>query len=122
MSSPAPATVTDRPDRALWAHYAQGIWFQLIIFAIGCLIVFSRSPDALLNAQFYAEDGSLFYRDAYQSGLHSLLMTYSGYFHRLLRLTALLAWLFRFSWAPMVMTTVAITFHLLWLHRCLSSG
>ncbi|PYV50423.1 MAG: hypothetical protein DMG92_07750 [Acidobacteria bacterium] len=121
MSSPAPATVTDRPDRALWAHYAQGIWFQLIIFAIGCLIVFSRRPDALLNAQFYAEDGSLFYRDAYQSGLHSLLMTYSGYFHILLRLTALLARLFPFAWAPLVMTTVAITFQVLPVNLFFSS-
>jgi hypothetical protein len=121
MSAPAPTMATQRPDRALSERYARGIWFQSIVFAIGFLTVFSRRPDALLNAQFYAEDGSLFYRDAYQSGLHSLLMTYSGYFHILLRLTALLAQLFPFAWAPLVMTMVGITAQVLPVNLFFSS-
>jgi hypothetical protein len=105
--------VTQRPDRPLSRNYAQGIWFQLIVFAIGFLIVFSRRPDALLNAQFFAEDGSIFYRDAYQLGLHSLLLTYGGYFHTLLRLTAVLARAFPFAWAPLILNLVGITIQVL---------
>ena len=95
--------------------------FQLALFAIAFLIVCSRRPDAVLNAQFYAEDGAFFYRDAYHFGLHSLLLTYSGYFHSVLRLTALLALLFPFAWAPFVMNLVGIAVQVVPVNIFLSS-
>jgi hypothetical protein len=91
------------------------------MFAMGFLIVWSRRPDAILNPQFFAEDGALFYRDAYHLGLHSVFLTYGGYFHTLLRLTALLAQAFPFSWAPLVMTLVGITVQVLPVNVFLSS-
>jgi hypothetical protein len=121
MSVPAPAVVIARPARLLPEHYTQGVRFQLALFAVGFLIVCSRRPDAVLNAQFFAEDGAFFYRDAYHFGLHSLLLTYGGYFHTLLRLTAVLARLFPLAWAPLVMNLVGITVQVLPVNVFLSS-
>ncbi|MBV9180005.1 MAG: hypothetical protein JO356_01720, partial [Acidobacteria bacterium] len=78
-------------------------------------------PDAILHAQFFAEDGVVFYRDAYQSGLHSLFLTYGGYFHTLLRLTALFAQLFPFAWAPLTMNLIGITMQVLPVNVFVSS-
>ena len=95
--------------------------FHLTIFAIAFLIICSRRPDAILNPQFYAEDGAFFYRDAYQFGLHSLLLTYSGYFQTVVRVIALFARLFPFAWTPLVMNLAAVTIQVLPLNLFLSS-
>ena len=34
------------------------------IFLIAFILLFARRPDAILHAQFYAEDGAYFYSDA----------------------------------------------------------
>jgi len=99
----------------------ENLRFHLIVFATAFLIVCSRRPDAILNPQFYAEEGAFFYRDAYQLGLHSLLLTYGGYFHTVLRLVALFVQLFPFGWAPLVMNLAGITFQVLPLNIFLSS-
>ena len=53
------------------------------------LAVFSRCPDALLRARFWAEDGTVFYRDAHELGfLRSVFLPYSGYLHIFPRLIA----------------------------------
>ncbi len=95
--------------------------FHLIVIATAFLIVCSRRPDAVLNPQFYAEEGAFFYHDAYQLGLHSLLLTYGGYFHTALRLVALFVQLFPFAWAPLVMNLAGITFQVLPVNMFLSS-
>lgn len=100
---------------------AADIGLHAAVFAVAFAIVCSRRPDAVFNAQFFAEDGAVFYRDAYQYGLHSLLLTYSGYFHTLLRLVALFAQLFPFSWAPLIMNFIGITVQVLPVNALLSS-
>ena len=50
------------------------IAFHISVFLAAFLVVFSRRPDAILNAQFWAEDGKFWYADAYHFGAHSLLM------------------------------------------------
>ena len=92
-----------------------------MVLAISFLVVFSRRPDALLNPQFVAEDGSVFFHDAYQLGLNSLLMTYGGYFHTLLRLTALFAQFFPLGYAPLIMNLAGITVQVLPANVFLSS-
>jgi hypothetical protein len=84
--------------------------FHLIFFVSAFLIIFSRRPDAILNAQFWAEDGQRWYADAYQFGLRCLFITdeLGGYLHTVPRLTALLALLVPFSLAPLVMNLCAI--------------
>jgi hypothetical protein len=91
------------------------------IFLGAFVLVFLRRPDALLNAQFYAEDGTFFYADAYHFGWHSLLLPYGGYLHTPLRLVGLLATLVPFGLAPLVMNLCAIVVQILPIHIFLSS-
>jgi hypothetical protein len=95
--------------------------FHTAVFLIAFLIVFSRRPDVLLNPQFYAEDGRFFYSDAYQYGLHCLLMPYGGYLHTPLRFVGLLAQLVPLGRAPLVMNLCAIVAQILPIHLFLSS-
>jgi hypothetical protein len=98
-----------------------GICLHALVFLAAFLIVCSRRPDAVLNAQFFAEDGASWYADAYRFGLHSLLMTQSSYLHTLTRLIALFSLLFPFSSAPLVMNLCAITVQILPVNVFLSS-
>jgi len=120
-SARTPPSATARPAATDPAHPISGVGFQPMVFAVAFLIVCSRRPDALLQAQFYAEDGAVFYTAAYQFGLHSLLIPYGGYLHTLLRLTALLAQLFPLAIAPLVMNLVGITVQVLPVNLFLSS-
>lgn len=96
-------------------------FFQCIIFVFSFLVLFSRRPDAFLNAQFWAEDGKFWYADAYQFGLRSLLMAEAGYLHTFPRLVGYLALLFPLALAPLVMNLCAIVFQILPVNLFLSS-
>jgi hypothetical protein len=97
--------------------------FHLLIVLIGFLIIFSRRPDAILNPQFWAEDGQRWYADAYQFGLRCLLIPdeLGGYFHSASRLSALVSLIFPFSLAPLVMNLCAIAVQILPASLFLSS-
>jgi hypothetical protein len=97
------------------------IFFHVIIVLMAFLILFSRRPDALLNAQFWAEDGKYWYPDAYNLGLHSLVMPAAGYLHVMPRLVALFTLLFPFAIAPLVMNLCGIVFQILPVNLFLSS-
>ena len=109
--SAAERTIFRRSDLALHAA----------IFLVAFALVVSRRPDAIFNAQFYAEDGTLFYADAYHFGWHCLLMPYGGYLHIPLRLLGLLAQLVPFGRAPLLMNLCAIIVQILPVHIFLSS-
>jgi hypothetical protein len=121
MSAPAqavsPEPSSERPTR--W-HF-EGFWLQLAVFAVAFLIICLRRPDAVLNAQFYAEDGVVHYRDAYYFGAHSLFQPYGGYFQIVPRLAGLFAQLFPFAIAPLIMNLIAIAVQVLPLSVFLSS-
>jgi hypothetical protein len=108
MSAPARAIVAadSQPTKSRW--HSGAFWFQLAVFAAALLVIVSRRPDAILNAQFYAEDGVVHYRDAYYFGWHSLFQPYGGYFQLVPRLAGLFAQLFPFAIAPLVMNLIAI--------------
>lgn len=57
----------------------------LLILLLGA---YYRKPDAFLLPQLWAEDGSVFFRDAHELGFHSLLTPYAGYYHLAPRLIA----------------------------------
>src|SRR5437867_13341376 len=101
---------------------ARGAVFQVVIFLAAFLVIFSRRPDAILNAQFFAEDGKLWYADAYRFGLRSLLFPADGYLHTVARLAALVTLIFPFSLATLVMNFFAITFHVFSVNVFLLSG
>jgi hypothetical protein len=81
-----------------------GFRWQAAVFLAALLAVFTRLPGALLHPQFFAEDGWIWYQQAYNlNWLRSLGITHGGYLQTLPRLVAGLALLFPLQWAPLIM-------------------
>src|SRR6266481_2564662 len=97
------------------------IAFQAAVFLASFLVLFSHRPDAILNPQFYAEDGARFYADAYEFGWRCLLMPYGGYLSTLLRLIGLLTQLVPLGLAPLLMNLCAIAIQILPVNLFLSA-
>jgi hypothetical protein len=82
---------------------------QLLSFALATLALFSRRPTLLTHAQFYAEDGTFWFAQAYNLGwLRSLLLPQAGYFNTMPRLAAGAALLVPLQRAPLVMAVVGL--------------
>jgi len=92
---------------------ADSLAFRAAILVTSFLILFSRRPDAILNAQFYAEDGARWFADAYHLGWHCLSIPDSGYLQTVSRLIGLLSLLFPFARAPLVMNVCALAIQIL---------
>lgn len=91
---------------------------MLLTFAIAVVSMFYRRPDAFYASQFWGEEGSVFYADAYHEGFSSLFNTCVGYFHLYPRLIACIAaslsiplqyvpFLFCYSWLFMLFCVLA---------------
>jgi hypothetical protein len=118
-SEQAPAT-----PRA-WQRLAgpQGVGYagQLVIFLAGLVLVFSRLPGALLHPQFFAEDGWVWYQQAYNlHWLHSLAMPQAGYLQTLPRLVTGVVLLFPMQWAPLIMNLAGAAIQVLPVNALLS--
>src|SRR3954447_3150542 len=88
-----------------------GLYFPALLlgFLIAALAVISRRPDALFNPQFFAEDGNIWFADAYNYGwLQALAMTHTGYFQTLPRLGAALALAVPLQHAPWVTNLIGL--------------
>src|SRR3954469_9301999 len=70
-------------DESTFAEFSRHPIFHVIVFLSAFLLIFSRRPDAVLNAQFFAEDGQRWFADAYQMGFRCLLIPdqAGGYLH-----------------------------------------
>jgi hypothetical protein len=82
-----------------------GLGWQVAVFFAALAAVFSRLPGAFLHPQFFAEDGWVWYQQAYN--LHwwpSLGIAQAGYLQTLPRLVAGVALLFPMQWAPLIMS------------------
>jgi hypothetical protein len=78
--------------------------WQVVVFAAALIAIFSRLPSALLNPQFFAEDGWVWYQQAYNLGwLRALSITQAGCVQMLPRLVAGVTLLFPMQWAPFIM-------------------
>jgi len=89
----------------------RGVAFHALIFFFAVAIVIARRPDAVFRAQFYAEDGQIWFADAYNQGWwRSLFQPHTGYFQTLPRLAVGFALLVPFSRAPLVLNSIAIAF------------
>jgi hypothetical protein len=89
-------------------------WQHGAIFLASFALLVTHRPDAILNAQFYAEDGRVFFQDAYNLGwVTALVHPYGGYFHAVPRLSAALALLVPLSFAPLVLNLIALAFEVL---------
>ena len=80
------------------------------VFLLGAFLIFSRRPDALLNAQFYIEDGTYWYAQAHEQGaLRSLTLPfYRGYFTTIQRIAGMVTQTVPLRRAPLVMNLLAI--------------
>jgi hypothetical protein len=110
----SPVTVNPA-NQSTFAKFSGRPIFHPIVFLTVFLLIFSRRPDAVMNAQFFAEDGQRWFADAYQMGLRCLLIPdqAGGYLHTVPRFAALLSLLFPFSRAPLVMNLCAILVQIL---------
>lgn len=96
-------------------------WGHVALFLAGFVLVASRRPDALFNAQFWGEDGTVFYADAYHLGcFRAMFHTHAGYFHLVPRLGTALALLVPLHRAPLVMNIIAIAVYALTVNVLLS--
>jgi hypothetical protein len=88
--------------------------WQIAVFLIALFAVFTRLPGALLHAQFFAEDGWVWYQQAYNLGwTRSLAITHGGYLQTLPRLVAGISLLFPMQWAPLVMNVAGAVIQIL---------
>jgi hypothetical protein len=78
--------------------------WQAAVFVATLIALFSRLPGALLHPQFFAEDGWVWYQQAYNlQWFRALGITQAGYLQMLPRLVAALTLLFPMLWAPLIM-------------------
>jgi hypothetical protein len=83
--------------------------FLLLYFILIVTAIISRRPDAVLHAQFWAEDGTIWFASAYNLGpVHTLTLPQNGYFATFPRLAAAIATLVPLASAPLVMNLLAI--------------
>jgi hypothetical protein len=84
------------------------VFWALAIAVTGTLLVLRR-PDAVFHAQFWAEDGVVWYADAYNhGGLRALLFARDGYLQLLPRLAAAAALRVPLLWAPLMLNLIAL--------------
>lgn len=87
-------------------------WRQCIVLTAFLLLI-SRKSDILLNAQFWAEDGAYWFREAYTQGWVTLFKPHTGYLQTISRVVALTAQFVPLVWAPLVFNLAAIGIRLL---------
>ena len=84
------------------------VFWSLAIAVTGALLVLRR-PDAVFHAQFWAEDGVVWYADAYKHGaLRALFLPRDGYLQVLPRLAAAAALCVPLLRAPLIMNLIAL--------------
>jgi hypothetical protein len=85
-------------------------WFWLLfaLLAAGALVI-SRQPDVLFHPQFLAEDGTVWFADAWNRGwFFSLFGTYNGFYQTLPRLAAAFSLLVPLDHAPLLMNLTGL--------------
>jgi hypothetical protein len=114
--------------RTLEVRDGVSLAWQVAIFLVALLAIFTRLPGALLHPQFFAEDGWVWYQQAYNlHWLRSLGIAQAGYMQTFPRLVAGLALLFPMQWAPLIMSLAgaviqALPITALLSHRCTPWG
>ena len=87
--------------------------FIVATVAACLLLILSRKPDAFLEAQFWAEDGVVWYKQAYEIGWRSLLSPQNGYFQTISKIAGNFGQLVSLPSAPLVFSLMALFFKLL---------
>jgi hypothetical protein len=97
-------------------------WPRPAQIAVGVVLLagalFLRKPDALLNPQFWAEDGSVFFVENDLYGIGAWLHPYAGYLHLVPRMVA---WALSFAdprWLPALYSAAAFLIWVAVIARC----
>jgi hypothetical protein len=72
----------------------------LAVWAVAALILLTRDPFRLLDAQLWAEDGPLWLYDSYMKGLRCLLIPHTGYLQTFPRLVGFVSDVAPMPWIP----------------------
>ena len=96
------------------AHQGLDTRWLIAAFAIALPLIFLRDPSLFTRPQFWAEDGKVWYAQAYNQGwLYALFQPLNGYLSILPRLGAGAALLVPFRWAPLMMALEGLLFQAL---------
>ncbi len=121
-SDSTPAAGAAPPQQTIEIQDPIGTGWHAVIFLAALAAVFSRLPGALLHPQFFAEDGWLWYQQAYNlHWLRSLETAYAGQLQTLPRLVTGVALLFPMQWAPLIMNLAGAVIQVLPVTALLSS-
>jgi hypothetical protein len=104
------------PQARLSLNWREVISRPIALWVAGLLfggVLFLRCPATILHAEFWAEDGVIWYADAYAAAWHSLFFPQNGYLQTISRLIALLAQPFPLVWAPTLFAVAAVVFQTL---------
>ena len=88
-------------------------FFPLFFFISGWFILFLRKPSGLLQPQFWAEDGSVWYVNAYTMGFKSFFLVQDGYFQTSARIAGLLAQFIPLFHVPQLFFILGLSFQVL---------
>ena len=103
MSRPA----ANHDGRVLGRIAPLSFWTAAVATTIALIV--SRRPDGIWRPQFWAEDGRIWYAQAYNDGAISALLTPAGgYLQSFSRLTAALSLAFDLGNAPLVFNVAAV--------------
>ena len=95
---------TMRAWQTIAAQDGISVAWQMAMFLAALTAIFTRMPGALLHPQFFAEDGWVWYEQAYNlHWLRSLGIAQAGYMQTLPRLVAGVTLLLPMQWAPLIM-------------------
>jgi hypothetical protein len=84
------------PTYIMYRIRVMGLRHWVLVNFMTCLfLLFLRSWCRLMSPDLWAEDGNLFFTDAYELEINSLIQPYAGYYHTLPRLLA-----YAFSFLP----------------------
>lgn len=83
-------------------------WSYATLILLLMVMISFRRPDALLNAQPWAEDGTIFLQQAIYSSIGSIFIPYAGYYLAIPRAVALIALQFGLANAPLIMNICAL--------------
>lgn len=100
------------PESTGWSPARKTLVNALVLVGAAAALV-TRRLDAFTNPQFWAEDGALFYAQAYGLGRQALLLPYAGYYQTVSRLVAAVAVSFPLSWGPGIMNGAGFLIQLL---------
>ncbi|PTB21167.1 hypothetical protein C9I57_10745 [Trinickia symbiotica] len=80
----------------------------LVLLVSFALLLFLHNPGKLLTAEFWGEDGAVWYADAYNNGISSFFITNGGYLNSVQRLIAFLTLPLPLHLAPIFFAFIAL--------------